>query len=59
MIDIPGVSVAAPWAFICFLDGNQNKVDISIVGTNGQVFLINAHGVPRRMGAVTEIPGTR
>ena len=41
-----------------FLDGNENKVDISIVGTNGKFFLINAHGVLRRMGAVTEIPGT-
>ena len=48
----------APWAFNCFLDGNANKVDISIVGTNGKFFLINAHGVLRRMGAVTEIPGT-
>ena len=54
---LPGFSVTAPWAFICFLDGNENKVDISIVGTNGKVFLINAHGVLRRMGAVTEIPG--
>ena len=25
---------------------------------NGNVFLINAHGVLRRVGAVTEIPGT-
>ena len=41
-----------------FLDGNENKVDISIMGTNGKFFLINAHGVLRRMGAVTEIPGT-
>ena len=40
-----------------FLDANVNKVDISIVGTNGKYFLINAHGVLRRMGAVTEIPG--
>ena len=31
---------------------------ISIVGTNGKVFLINAHGVLPRMGAVTEIPGS-
>ena len=44
--------------FNWFLDGNENKVDISIVGTNGNFFLINAHGVLRRMGAVTEIPGT-
>ena len=36
----------------------MNKVDISIVGTNGKYFLINAHGVLRRMGAVTEIPGS-
>ena len=46
-------------AFIWFLDGNENKVDISIVGTNGKFFLINAHarhGVLRRMGAATEIP---
>ena len=28
------------------------------MGTNGKFFLINAHGVLRRMGAVTEIPGT-
>ena len=56
-IYIPGFSVAAPWAFNWFLDGNANKVDISIVGTNGKFFLINAHGVLRRMGAVTEIPG--
>ena len=55
---IPGFSVTAPWAFIWFLDGNENKVDISIVGTKGKFFLINAHGVLRRMGAVTEIPGT-
>ena len=27
------------------------------MGTNGKFFLINAHGVLRRMGAVTEIPG--
>ena len=38
------------------LDGNENKVDISIVGTNGKFFLIKAHGVLRRMGAVTEMP---
>ena len=56
--DVPGFSVTAPWAFIWFLDGNENKVDISIVGTNGKFFLINAHGVLRRMGAATEIPGT-
>ena len=49
-------SVTAPWAFNWFLDGNENKVDISIVGTNGNFFLINAHGVLRRMGAITEIP---
>ena len=55
---LPGFSVTAPWAFNWFLDGNENKVDISIVGTNGNCFLINAHGVLRRMGAVTEIPGT-
>ena len=55
---LPGFSVTAPWAFNWFLDGNENKVDISIVGTNGNFFLINAHGVLRRMGAVTEIPGT-
>ena len=54
---LSGFSVTAPWAFIWFLDGNQNKVDICIVGTNGKCFLINAHGVFRRMGAVTEIPG--
>ena len=52
-----GVFRTAPWAFIWFLDGNENKVDISIVGTNGKFFLINAHGVLRRMGAATEIPG--
>ena len=33
---VPGVSIAAPWAFIWFLAGNENKVDISIVGTNGK-----------------------
>ena len=55
---LPGFSVTAPWAFNWFLDGNENKVDISIVGTNGENFLLNAHGVLRRMGAVTEIPGT-
>ena len=55
--DLPGFSVTAPWAFIWFLDGNENKVDISIVGTNGKFFLMNAHGVLRRMGALTEIPG--
>ena len=54
----PGFSVTAPWAFIWFLDGNENKVVISIVGTNEKYFLINAHGVLRRMGAVTEIPGS-
>ena len=27
------------------------------MGTNGKIFLINAHGVLRRMGAVAEIPG--
>ena len=54
---VPGFSVAAPWAFIWFSDGHENKVDISIVGTNGKFFLINAHGVLRRMGAATEIPG--
>ena len=54
---LPGFSVTAPWAFIWFLDGNENKVDISIVGTNGKFVQINAHGVLRRMGAVTEIPG--
>ena len=43
--------------YVDFLDGNENKVDISIVGTNGNFFLINAHGVLRRMGADTEIPG--
>ena len=42
-----------------FLDGNENKIDISIVGTNGNFFLINAHGVLRRMGAATEIPGRK
>ena len=55
---LPGFSKTAPWAFIWFLDGNENKVVISIVGTNGTFFLINAHGVLRRMGAVTEIPGS-
>ena len=55
---LPGFSVTAPWAFNWFLDENANKVDISIVGTNGKFFLINAHGVLRRMGAVTEIPGS-
>ena len=55
---LPGFSVTVPWAFIWFLDGNENKVVISIVGTNGIFFLINAHGVLRRMGAVTEIPGS-
>ena len=54
---VPGFSVTAPWAFNWFLDGTENKVDISIVGTNGKFFLVNAHGVLRRMGAVTEIPG--
>ena len=53
---LPGFSVTAPWAFNWFLDGNANKVDISIVGTNGKCFLINAHGVLRKMGAVMEIP---
>ena len=56
--ELPGFSVTAPGAFIWFLDGNENKVDISIVGTNGKCFLINAHGVLRRMGALTEIPGS-
>ena len=56
ILNIPGFSVTAPWAFIWFLDGNENKIDISTVGTNGNFFLINAHGVLRRMGAVTEIP---
>ena len=28
------------------------------MGTNGKFFLINAHGVLRRMGTVTEIPGS-
>ena len=56
---LPGFSITAPWAFNWFLDGNESKVDISIVGTNGKFFLINAHGVLRRMGAVTEIPGTK
>ena len=51
---LPGFSVTVPWAFNWFLDGNENKVDISIVGTNGKCFLINAHGVLRWMGAVTE-----
>ena len=55
---VPGFSVTAPWAFIWFLDGNENKLDISIVGTYGKIFLINAHGVLRRMGAATEIPGS-
>ena len=55
---LPGFSETVSWAFICFLDGNENKVDISTVGTNGNFFLINAHGVLRRMGAVTEISGT-
>ena len=54
----PRPTVTAPWVFNWFLDGNENKVDISIVGTNGIFFLINAHGVLRRMCAVTEIPGT-
>ena len=36
---------------------NENKVDISIGGTNGKFFLINAHGVLRRMDTATEIPG--
>ena len=40
-IVLPGFSVTAPWAFNWFLDGNENKVDISIVGTNGNV--INTH----------------
>ena len=57
VLHVPGFSATAPWAFIWFLDGNENKVVISIVGTNGTIFLINAHGVLRRMGAVTEIPG--
>ena len=57
LYQLPGFSVTAHWAFIWFLDGNENKVDISIVGTIGKFFLINAHGVLRRMGAVTEIPG--
>ena len=35
---LPGFSVTAPWAFNWFLDGNENKVDISIVGTNGKFF---------------------
>ena len=40
-----GFSVTAPWAFNWFLDGNANKVDISIGSkTNGKIFLINAHG---------------
>ena len=57
---LPGFSVTAHWAFIWFLDGNENKVVISIVGMNGKNFLqINAHGVLRRMGAVMEIPGTQ
>ena len=56
-IPLPGFSVTAPWAFIWFLDRNENTVDISIVGTNGKCFLVNAHGVLRRMGALTEIPG--
>ena len=55
---LPGFSVTAPGAFIWFLNGNENKVDIYIVGTNGKFFQINAHGVLRRMGAATEIPGT-
>ena len=58
LFHIPGFSVTAPWAFIWFLDGNENKVDISIVGTNGKFFPINAHGLLRRMGAVTEISGS-
>ena len=33
---LPGFSVTVAWAFIWFLDGNENKVDISIVGTNGK-----------------------
>ena len=58
---LPGFSVAAPWAFnwfFYFLDGNANKVDISIVGTNGKFSLINAHGhgVLRKMGPAMEIP---
>ena len=48
---LPGFSITAPWAFNWFLYGNENKVDISIVGTNGKFVLINAHGVLRRMGA--------
>ena len=55
---MPGFSVTAPWAFIWVLDGNENKVVISIVGTNGKYFLINAHGVLRWMGAATGIPGS-
>ena len=58
-IALPGFSITAPWAFIWFLDGNENKVDIFMVGTNGKFFLINAHGVLRRMGSLTEIPGMR
>ena len=55
---LPGFSVTAPWAFNWFLKLDENKVDISIVGTNGIFFLVNAYGVLRRMGAVTEIPGS-
>ena len=56
---VPAFSVTVPCAFIWFLDGNENKVDISIVGMNGNKSIINAHWVLRRMGAVTEIPGSQ
>ena len=56
MVVITGVFRNSALGVYLFLDGNEIKVDISIVGTNGKFFLINTHGVLRRMGAATEIP---
>ena len=41
-----------------FSDENVGKVLIRMMRINGNFFLINAHGVLRRMGAVTENPGS-
>ena len=56
---LPGFSVTAPWVFIGFFsDENGNKVLTHIMIMIGNIFVINANEVIRRLGAVTENPGT-
>ena len=53
----PGFSVTSHWKFIWFSDENRSKVVIFIM-ISMHFFLINAHWVLWRMGAVTENPSS-